>query len=183
MTFKYDSYVSNLAVHLKDAWGCWPVIMVSQLQYACTVFLAQLSFYHEGNEPRYFFLGRFYKMGKNLRHCEVSGMVSLMLQNIKSWNESLTFPPCGLFVCSFQIQKIEGVLSFRDPHFWRHSANVIAGTIHLQLMSDVVEQRIIQQVWWPFKMGQLSYWPDICGCAYSRAPVVYSRSPVVLLLV
>lgn len=46
----------------------------------------------------------------------------------------------------FQIEKIEGVLSYRDPHFWRHSANMIAGTIHLQIMSDVVEQRIIQQV-------------------------------------
>lgn len=46
----------------------------------------------------------------------------------------------------FQIEKIEGVLSYRDPHFWRHSANMIAGTIHLQVMSDVVEQRIIQQV-------------------------------------
>ncbi|RXN17516.1 zinc transporter 5 [Labeo rohita] len=44
-----------------------------------------------------------------------------------------------------KIQKIEGVLSYRDPHFWRHSASVIAGTIHLQLMSDVVEQRVIQQ--------------------------------------
>lgn len=45
-----------------------------------------------------------------------------------------------------KIQKIEGVLSYRDPHFWRHSASVVAGTIHLQLMSDVVEQRVIQQV-------------------------------------
>ncbi|XP_048875794.1 zinc transporter 5 [Brienomyrus brachyistius] len=45
-----------------------------------------------------------------------------------------------------KIQKIEGVLSYRDPHFWRHSAGVVAGTIHLQLMSDMVEQRIIQQV-------------------------------------
>lgn len=45
-----------------------------------------------------------------------------------------------------KIQKIEGVLSYRDPHFWRHSASVIAGTIHIQLMSDVVEQRVIQQV-------------------------------------
>ncbi|XP_016142083.1 zinc transporter 5 [Sinocyclocheilus grahami] len=45
-----------------------------------------------------------------------------------------------------KIQKIEGVLSYRDPHFWRHSASAIAGTIHLQLMSDVVEQRVIQQV-------------------------------------
>lgn len=45
-----------------------------------------------------------------------------------------------------KIQKIEGVLSYRDSHFWRHSANVLAGTVHLQIMSDVVEQRIIQQV-------------------------------------
>lgn len=45
-----------------------------------------------------------------------------------------------------KVNKIEGVISYRDPHFWRHSASVIAGTIHLQLMSDVVEQRIIQQV-------------------------------------
>uniref|UniRef100_A0A4W4F828 Zinc transporter n=1 Tax=Electrophorus electricus TaxID=8005 RepID=A0A4W4F828_ELEEL len=45
-----------------------------------------------------------------------------------------------------KVQKIEGVLSYRDPHFWRHSASVIAGTIHLQIMSDVVEQRVIQQV-------------------------------------
>ncbi|XP_047229263.1 zinc transporter 5 [Girardinichthys multiradiatus] len=45
-----------------------------------------------------------------------------------------------------KIEKIEGVLSYRDPHFWRHSASVVAGTIHLQVMSDVVEQRIIQQV-------------------------------------
>lgn len=51
-----------------------------------------------------------------------------------------------LRLISFQIEKIEGVLSYRDPHFWRHSANMIAGTIHLQIMSDVVEQRIIQQV-------------------------------------
>ncbi|KAL4617588.1 zinc transporter 5 [Arapaima gigas] len=45
-----------------------------------------------------------------------------------------------------KVQKIEGVLSYRDPHFWRHSASVVAGTIHLQLMSDTVEQRVIQQV-------------------------------------
>ncbi|KAM4533188.1 proton-coupled zinc antiporter SLC30A5 [Fundulus diaphanus] len=45
-----------------------------------------------------------------------------------------------------KIEKIEGVLSYRDAHFWRHSANVVAGTVHLQVMSDVVEQRIIQQV-------------------------------------
>ncbi|KAF3848794.1 hypothetical protein F7725_015291, partial [Dissostichus mawsoni] len=45
-----------------------------------------------------------------------------------------------------KIEKIEGVLSYRDAHFWRHSANMVAGTIHLQIMADVVEQRIVQQV-------------------------------------
>ncbi|KAJ4926153.1 hypothetical protein JOQ06_008336 [Pogonophryne albipinna] len=45
-----------------------------------------------------------------------------------------------------KIDKIEGVLSYRDAHFWRHSANMVAGTIHLQIMADVVEQRIVQQV-------------------------------------
>lgn len=45
-----------------------------------------------------------------------------------------------------KIEKIEGVVSYRDAHFWRHSASVIAGTIHLQVMPDVVEQRIVQQV-------------------------------------
>ncbi|XP_074138470.1 proton-coupled zinc antiporter SLC30A5 [Sminthopsis crassicaudata] len=45
-----------------------------------------------------------------------------------------------------KIQKIEGLISYRDPHFWRHSANVVAGTIHIQVMSDVLEQRIVQQV-------------------------------------
>ena len=46
----------------------------------------------------------------------------------------------------FQLEKIEGVLSYRDAHFWRHSASVVAGTVHLQIMADVVEQRIVQQV-------------------------------------
>ncbi|XP_019486701.1 PREDICTED: zinc transporter 5 [Hipposideros armiger] len=45
-----------------------------------------------------------------------------------------------------QIQKIEGLISYRDPHFWRHSASIVAGTIHIQVTSDVLEQRIVQQV-------------------------------------
>ncbi|XP_032329441.1 zinc transporter 5 isoform X2 [Camelus ferus] len=45
-----------------------------------------------------------------------------------------------------KIQKIEGLISYRDPHFWRHSASVVAGTIHIQVTSDVLEQRIVQQV-------------------------------------
>lgn len=45
-----------------------------------------------------------------------------------------------------KIQNLDGVISYRDPHFWRHSASVVAGTVHVQVMSEVVEQRIIQQV-------------------------------------
>ncbi|CAL8276400.1 unnamed protein product [Merluccius merluccius] len=45
-----------------------------------------------------------------------------------------------------KVEKIDGVLSYRDAHFWRHSASVVAGTIHIQVMAEVVEQRIIQQV-------------------------------------
>ncbi|KAM8793541.1 proton-coupled zinc antiporter SLC30A5-like [Eudromia elegans] len=45
-----------------------------------------------------------------------------------------------------KIQKIDGVISYRDPHFWCHSASVVAGTIHVQVMSEVMEQRIVQQV-------------------------------------
>ena len=56
------------------------------------------------------------------------------------------FSWCSFPWLFFQIEKIEGVLSYRDAHFWRHSANMVAGTIHLQIMADVVEQRIVQQV-------------------------------------
>ncbi|KAG8598711.1 hypothetical protein GDO81_002713 [Engystomops pustulosus] len=52
----------------------------------------------------------------------------------------------GINVALEKISNIDGLISYRDPHFWRHSASIIAGTIHVQVMSDVVEQRIIQQV-------------------------------------
>lgn len=45
-----------------------------------------------------------------------------------------------------QVQKLEGLISYRDPHFWRHSASIVAGTIHIQVTSDVLEQRVVQQV-------------------------------------
>ncbi|XP_044877335.1 zinc transporter 5 isoform X2 [Mauremys mutica] len=57
-------------------------------------------------------------------------------------------PECekDLHIALEKIQKIDGLISYRDPHFWCHSASVVAGTIHVQVMSDVMEQRIIQQV-------------------------------------
>ncbi|XP_063819437.1 proton-coupled zinc antiporter SLC30A5 [Pseudophryne corroboree] len=52
----------------------------------------------------------------------------------------------GINIALEKISKIDGLISYRDPHFWRHSASIIAGTIHVQVMSDVVEQWIVQQV-------------------------------------
>eukprot|EP00069_Balaena_mysticetus_P015690 bmy_09378T0 len=51
-----------------------------------------------------------------------------------------------LHIALEKLQKIEGLISYRDPHFWRHSASIVAGTIHIQVTSDALEQRIVQQV-------------------------------------
>ncbi|XP_029431676.1 zinc transporter 5-like isoform X2 [Rhinatrema bivittatum] len=45
-----------------------------------------------------------------------------------------------------KIERLDGIISYQDPHFWRHSASVVAGTIHIQVLSDIMEQKIIQQV-------------------------------------
>ncbi|XP_053557327.1 proton-coupled zinc antiporter SLC30A5 [Bombina bombina] len=52
----------------------------------------------------------------------------------------------GINMALEKISKTDGLISYREPHFWRHSASIVAGTIHVQVMSEVVEQRIIQQV-------------------------------------
>ena len=45
-----------------------------------------------------------------------------------------------------QLLAIEGIVSYRDEHFWRHSSKVICGTIHIQVKADVSEQKIVSQV-------------------------------------
>uniref|UniRef100_A0A8C6SS49 Zinc transporter n=1 Tax=Neogobius melanostomus TaxID=47308 RepID=A0A8C6SS49_9GOBI len=72
-----------------------------------------------------------------------------------------------------KIEKIEGVISYRDPHFWRHSASVMAGTIHLQVMPDVVEQRIVQQV--TYILRHLSLTRSV------TYPLMHSPPPCVVL--
>ena len=57
--------------------------------------------------------------------------------------------PClFLFVCVFflKILSLDGVLSYRDPHFWRHSSDLIVGSIHVQVAPSANEQRVIQMV-------------------------------------
>jgi len=50
-----------------------------------------------------------------------------------------------------QIQSLDGVLALLDYHFWRHSANVVCGTLHLQVVDDVNEQKLVNQVSLIFK--------------------------------
>ena len=45
-----------------------------------------------------------------------------------------------------QVLSLDGILSYRDQHVWKHSADIIAGTIHVQVAPSASEQRIIQQV-------------------------------------
>ena len=45
-----------------------------------------------------------------------------------------------------QVLSIEGVLSYRGEHFWRHSSNVVCGTLHVQVQPQVSEAKVIQQV-------------------------------------
>jgi len=50
-----------------------------------------------------------------------------------------------------KIIKIEGVLGYRDPHFWGHAGEVLVGTIHVQVDEQANEQRILQIVTNMFK--------------------------------
>ncbi|EDO34617.1 predicted protein, partial [Nematostella vectensis] len=50
-----------------------------------------------------------------------------------------------------KILSFDGVLSFRDHHFWQHSESVVCGTIHVQVAPSASEQKIIQQVTSLFK--------------------------------
>ncbi|XP_032809518.1 proton-coupled zinc antiporter SLC30A5 [Petromyzon marinus] len=50
-----------------------------------------------------------------------------------------------------KVLNVDGVLSYRNPYFWRHSAAVVAGTLHVQVQVGVVEQRVVQQVTAVFK--------------------------------
>uniref|UniRef100_A0A8C4WXL0 Zinc transporter n=1 Tax=Eptatretus burgeri TaxID=7764 RepID=A0A8C4WXL0_EPTBU len=46
---------------------------------------------------------------------------------------------------------IVGVLSYREAHFWQHSAALMVGTLHVQVMPEAQEQRFVQQVLAIFK--------------------------------
>ena len=41
---------------------------------------------------------------------------------------------------------LDGVLSYSDAHFWLHSSESIAGTMHLQVAPSANEQKVITMV-------------------------------------
>ena len=47
-----------------------------------------------------------------------------------------------LVVLYIQLPMLDGVLSFSDAHFWLHSSESIAGTIHIQVAPSVNEQKV-----------------------------------------
>lgn len=47
--------------------------------------------------------------------------------------------------CS-QVLKIEGVISYREPHFWSHTSTKLMGSLHVQVVPEASEQKIIAQV-------------------------------------
>ncbi|ELT96504.1 hypothetical protein CAPTEDRAFT_20619 [Capitella teleta] len=44
-----------------------------------------------------------------------------------------------------KLLSVEGVISYREDHFWRHSSKVICGTLHVQIKADASEQKIVSQ--------------------------------------
>ena len=41
---------------------------------------------------------------------------------------------------------LDGVLKYSDPHFWLHSSESIAGTMHLQVAPSANEQKVTAMV-------------------------------------
>lgn len=51
-----------------------------------------------------------------------------------------------LTVCYCQILSVEGVLAYRDPHVWAHTSTKVMATLHVQVSSTAIEQRVVSQV-------------------------------------
>jgi hypothetical protein len=41
-----------------------------------------------------------------------------------------------------KVMAIEGVTAFSEPHFWKHSKDLIVGTLHIQLKEDADEEKV-----------------------------------------
>ncbi|XP_065336872.1 proton-coupled zinc antiporter SLC30A5-like [Cloeon dipterum] len=50
-----------------------------------------------------------------------------------------------------RVQAIDGVVGVKDPYLWQHTGSANIGTLRVQVSSDAVEQRVVQQVTAIFK--------------------------------
>lgn len=50
-----------------------------------------------------------------------------------------------------KVLKIEGVISYRNEHFWYHTSDVLAGSLHIQISKDANSQKVLSQVTSLFK--------------------------------
>lgn len=50
-----------------------------------------------------------------------------------------------------KVLKIEGVISYRNEHFWHHTSDVLAGSLHVQISKDANSQKVLSQVTSLFK--------------------------------
>uniref|UniRef100_T1J8P6 Proton-coupled zinc antiporter SLC30A5 n=1 Tax=Strigamia maritima TaxID=126957 RepID=T1J8P6_STRMM len=41
---------------------------------------------------------------------------------------------------------MDGVVSYRNQHFWLHSSSQLAGSIHIQVRNDISEQKVLSQI-------------------------------------
>lgn len=48
---------------------------------------------------------------------------------------------------NLQVLSIKGVISFRNQHFWTHSDDLKAGSIHVHVSPTAIEANIISQVY------------------------------------
>jgi len=48
--------------------------------------------------------------------------------------------------CLKTVKKIDGVIGYSQPHFWKVSKSNLIGTIHIQVANDANEQKIRKQV-------------------------------------
>jgi len=56
-----------------------------------------------------------------------------------------------LNTCLAKISKIEGVVGYRNPHFWKFSKDKLVGTIQIKITNEASEQKILQEVAAVFK--------------------------------
>ena len=62
----------------------------------------------------------------------------------KTWRLRNSIP--SYVMINFQVLSVENVLSYKDQHFWQQSADMVVGTISVQVAPTTIEARVIQQV-------------------------------------